>query len=79
MNISSKTISSILHGLDFEPPVSTAKINYCVGTNDKMTHFQWMDGISPGNKEATSWVVSGPGVNRHQIIKGSLNFLAKAW
>lgn len=38
-----------------------------------------MDGIIAANKETTSWVVGGQGVNMQQIIKGSLNFVAKAW
>lgn len=34
-----------------------------MGTNDKMMHFRWMDGIITTNGHVTSCVVGGLGLN----------------
>lgn len=74
VNIYPRMISRILHGIEFQPPINTGKINFCmdeirkitrkqIGTEEKLVHFWWMDNFVASNREKIGWVAGGPRVN----------------
>ncbi|KAF3657207.1 hypothetical protein FXO38_11174 [Capsicum annuum] len=65
VNISLRTISKFLHGLELQPPVNTKDINYHMDKMlkvtkkqmelaDKLMHFRWITNIIAPNREETS-------------------------